>query len=272
MKLAKYKKDIVGLVDCTKEEYFGDPAFSRSQIVRFLENPAASVRPFDADPLAIRIGTVHDAFVTADTPPDIWFFPGDRRNKGYAEMQALRPDDLLVTKSELDQGFALAELTRGSEFYKRIINGGLFQVAAFFEVSGVRCKVLIDFAKPPMLLDFKSIRDCGNHSIKQAIYDYGLDLQASFYTVGFSKFMETERFVIHFTGKSDKMTRAIEFENSELFDEDYFSPILLAMEAARKDNLYPSIYPDFPESFAIDTSKHRNAQREKVCELYGVRA
>jgi len=265
MDLKAYEPGVIGITDCRKEDYFADPGFSRSEIVAFLNNPAESQKEV-GDTLPMRIGTIHDAYVTDPVGSlQIVGFPGTRAKKGYKE------SGCIYTKSEVDEGFALAELTKNSHFYKEYVEDkGEFQVAVFFEIDEIRCKALIDHASPPMLLDFKSIRDCTNQSIKSAIYDYGLDLQASFYTLGFCQYVPIERFVIHFTGKTDGQVRIIEFEDNELFGDEYFVPILQSMEMARTWCEYRSIYSDMPESFAMDTSNYRNNQREKVCELYEV--
>lgn len=109
----------------------------------------------------------------------------------YAQAEIEAAGRILLKQQEMDEVIALAQATVADKSALRYIgmDGGVVEASIFWDdpVNGVQCRCRPDLIFPDLdiIVDFKTVADASEEAFGRAIFNYGYDRQAYFYSKGY---------------------------------------------------------------------------------------
>ena len=129
--------------------------------------------------LSMRAGSLVDAIAFGHNPYVVW--PGRRAGKDWEKFEAENRDQLIVTQSEFDKGFACATALQSHREAMRVLDGER-QRRIEWEWLGLKCASTLDIIQPGRIIaDLKIARTTEPRRFKSACLFYAYHGQQSFY-------------------------------------------------------------------------------------------
>lgn len=170
------------------EQYHADSAVGSSSLKMLARKTPLHLRgqTYEAKP-AFDFGTaLHTMVLEPHDNHKIIRGPEDRRGLKWSKLkeETDAAGKLLLTSSDYDDVLLAAESIRTHELASSLLTGNVkAEISLFHEIAGQRVKIRPDLVNfdGNVIVDIKTCRDASPRAFAKSCYDYGYQIQASYY-------------------------------------------------------------------------------------------
>jgi len=185
-------------VDITDDEYFANPAISKSLLSR-MDCPQKAFIPMAETPAMLEGTLAHCAILEPDLFDSRYIVDPKMPKRSKADKEALEAWQLdntglrIITKEQYDNSMRMSDAIRSHPKASELLSGGKAEQAFFWddERTGEECKCKADYVHGDMIVDLKTTLSANPVDFARSVAKFKYHWQDAWYSRG----SESDRFL-----------------------------------------------------------------------------